>query len=69
MSIRIPSHRPCLGPKEMERLRLTLESRWLGTEQLGRELVTLPLYFEMSDSEVEEIIAAVRSFVRQEALV
>lgn len=53
----------------MERLRLTLESRWLGTEQLGRELVTLPLYFEMSDSEVEEIIAAVRSFVRQEALV
>ena len=36
------------------------------TEQLGREIVTLPLYFEMFDSEVDEVIAAVRSFVRRE---
>jgi len=32
------------------------------TEQLYKEIVTLPLYFEMTDAEVETVIAAVRAF-------
>jgi perosamine synthetase len=35
------------------------------TEQLYGEILTLPLYYEMSDHDVETVIAAVRSFLRQ----
>jgi len=37
------------------------------TEQLGREIVTLPLYVEMSDADVEEVVSVVTSFLRQES--
>jgi dTDP-4-amino-4,6-dideoxygalactose transaminase len=32
------------------------------TERLYTEIVTLPLYFEMSDADVEEVVSAVRQF-------
>lgn len=37
MQIRIPSHRPCLGPAELEAVRQVLESRWLGRGRLTKE--------------------------------
>lgn len=39
------------------------------TERLGQEIVTLPLYFEMTDGDVEEVIASVTLFVEQKLLV
>jgi perosamine synthetase len=35
------------------------------TEQLYKEILTLPLYFEMTDADVETVIAAVRSFFKE----
>lgn len=37
MQIRIPSHRPCLGPAELEAVRGVLDSRWLGRGRLTKE--------------------------------
>jgi perosamine synthetase len=37
MQIRIPSHRPCIGPAELEAVREVLESRWLGRGRLTKE--------------------------------
>lgn len=37
MQIRIPSHRPCLGPAELDGVRQVLESRWLGRGRLTKE--------------------------------
>ena len=34
------------------------------TERLFDEIMTLPLYFEMTDAEVEAVITAVRAFFR-----
>jgi perosamine synthetase len=34
------------------------------TEQLYKEVLSLPLYFEMTDTEVERVINAVRSFIK-----
>jgi len=35
------------------------------TEQMYEEILTLPLYYEMTDADVETVIAAVRSFFRE----
>lgn len=35
--IRIPSHRPCLGPAELDAVREVLDSRWLGRGRLTKQ--------------------------------
>lgn len=37
MQVRIPSHRPYLGPEELEAVRQVLDSRWLGRGRLTKE--------------------------------
>jgi perosamine synthetase len=50
----IPCHLQPLGAKFREGLPVT--------ERLFDEIVTLPLYFEMTDQEVQEVISAIRTF-------
>jgi len=51
-------------PNHLQPLFADLRVALPTTERLFDEIVTLPLYYEMTDSEVETVIAAVRAFCR-----